>query len=430
MFRLSDTWRGPRSRLERLSTLFRRAAPAVSSGARSFQDIDTLARRIHLPSLPVTDEEMARAACHDRGQRLVRQGAWRALSEAIREADAARQTTPGGEPEALLMACGARSDVVAVAEDALRHGRDPDPEGLARMTEEARARPQDHAPALVVALAHMDIAERWLRLMGRRAPHMAEARATYHLVLATELLLPFEAQAGTCPALAAGFARQAAITERPAARLSDRYEHLITLDPQPQAHMRAYGRALLDAPDGGSAALEVAARRMALRTETEWGCAGYVWVYLDALALDPAPRDLIDAGFFIQGMRDILDRRDEPHVVNQLAAFCAITLAPSRDIQLTPHAQAASARIHGFLDHILRHHLSELHPLIWAQALLTSGQIDQLPPRRALVAKGNQVALRIIAARLADDIVAAGAVAFSRTGLQLRPAFGDVPSIR
>ena len=40
-------------------------------------DIEILTKHVILPSLPVTDEEMARAAHQDRGQRLARQENWR-----------------------------------------------------------------------------------------------------------------------------------------------------------------------------------------------------------------------------------------------------------------------------------------------------------------------------------------------------------------
>src|SRR6056297_3519830 len=86
------------------------------------EDIDALAKRILLPSLPVSDEELARAAHQDRGQRLARQEMWPEICAEIRAADTTRLATPGGESAAMLLAYGARGDVVAVAEDTLHGG--------------------------------------------------------------------------------------------------------------------------------------------------------------------------------------------------------------------------------------------------------------------------------------------------------------------
>ncbi|HAW47121.1 MAG TPA: hypothetical protein DCX34_07755, partial [Roseovarius sp.] len=120
-------------------------------------DLDSLSKRILLPSLPVTDEEMARAMHQDRGQKLARQEMWAELAQVIEYTDAARLRTPGGENATTLLAVGARADVVAAAEDALHDGADPDPSGIDAL-EEMQAEYHDSYPcALIVALAHIDI---------------------------------------------------------------------------------------------------------------------------------------------------------------------------------------------------------------------------------------------------------------------------------
>ncbi|MEL6376383.1 MAG: hypothetical protein AAFQ04_04170, partial [Pseudomonadota bacterium] len=140
--------------------------------------------------------------------------------------------------------------------------------------------------------------------------------------------------------------------------------------------------------------------------------------YLDALALEPRALNLIEAEFLIEGIRDILERRDDQHIINLFAAFCAITMAPNeRNADLAPHAQDARDHIHGFLDTILRNHLQELHPLIWSQALLAPGETVRLPSRKALIAKGRQTAMRIIASRFAKQIAKGGAITFSTSGI-------------
>ncbi|MEM9843675.1 MAG: hypothetical protein AAF965_02675 [Pseudomonadota bacterium] len=388
------------------------------NGLHAPEEIDRLARRVLVPTLPISDEELARTGHHDRGQRLARQDSWDDLSEAIRSADCARRTTPGGEPAALLLADGARSDVVAAAEDALHDLVTPDPEGLQAFGTIFVDRPRDYPAGLVVALAHIDIAAAWRRFSDLRDPHDSAAHIAFHLNEATGILNTFREEARNTPSITAALAILAAATSQPVQRLVDLNERLIMLEPGAHRHMRAYGRHLLRVPGGGPAAIEVAARRMAVQMEDYWGAGGYVWVYLDALAMDAATLDLIDSEFFITGLRDIFDRNEDQHIANVLAAFCAITMRPRPDVPTAPHAAAARTRIHDFVDDILRHHLSELHPLIWSQALLAPTAPRLLPARRALVSKGRQTALRVIAARLASDIPSHGAISLSGTGLK------------
>ena len=115
------------------------------------EDIDALAKRILLPSLPVSDEEMARAAHQDRGQKLARQEMWDTLSEKLRYADRSRLSTPGGETASLLLAFGARSDVVSAAEDALHDGKVPDMAGIEALEEMQADYPTEYPCALIVA---------------------------------------------------------------------------------------------------------------------------------------------------------------------------------------------------------------------------------------------------------------------------------------
>lgn len=401
-----------------LTYLRERLTPQHRSALHAHEEIDRLARRVLVPTLPVSDEELARTGHYDRGQRLARQDHWEDLSEAIRSADRARRTTPGGEPTALLLADGARSDVVAAAEDALHDLVTPDPEGLQDFASILDDRPRDYPTGLIVALAHLDIAAAWRRFSDLRDPHEAAGHITYHLAEASEILNSFRETAREIPSLTAALALLAVATNQPIQRLVDLSERLISLEPGAHRHMRAFGRHLLNMADGGPASIEVAARRMAVQMEEHWGAGGYVWVYLDALAMNASTLDLVDPDFFTNGLHDILERTSDQHIVNVLAAFCAITMRPRPDTPTPPHAAAARARIHNFVDHILRHHLSELHPLIWSQALLAPSAPRLLPARRALVSKGRQTALRVIAARLASDIPAHGAISLSGAGLK------------
>ena len=118
---------------------------------------------------------MARATHQDNGLKLARQENWQELSRLIQHAEDCRLHTPGGESAAMLLAFGARSDVVAVAEDALYDEAEPSPEGIDALEEMLAEHYGDYACALVTALAHIDIGWAW----RNTAP---ESDGTLHLL--------------------------------------------------------------------------------------------------------------------------------------------------------------------------------------------------------------------------------------------------------
>lgn len=387
------------------------------------EDIDALAKRILLPSLPVSDEEMARAAHQDRGQKLARQEMWDTLSEKLRYADRSRLSTPGGETASLLLAFGARSDVVSAAEDALHDGKVPDMAGIEALEEMQADYPTEYPCALIVALAHIDIGWAWRNIAGPHDPEGAVRKCQWHLDRAEAILAPFDAEALNAPSLAAAKCALNAACHARWRKVAEGYEALIALDPDSHRHMRALGRHLLPGYAGGAKAVEIEARRTAARTQATWGAGAYAWVYFDALALSRQTLDLLDAGFFIEGLHDIIARKQDQHIVNLLAAFCAITMAPqTKGAPLPDHADTARARVHDCLDWLLEDHIQELHPLIWSQTLLAPGHAPLLPSRRALIVKGRQTALRIIATRFASQISDGSSIAFSRAGMYRLPA--------
>lgn len=387
-------------------------------------DLDSLARRIILPSLPISDEEHARTRYHDEGQRLARQEDWARLADRIAQTDTARLHTPGGAAVAGLLAQGARADAVAAAEDAAQDGRAPDPAGLDAL-EEVRA---DHAGtypiALVVALTHMDVGRAW-RLCAARGTSAQEREAQFlsHFRRAEDLLEPFDPETFDTPSLAAAQCALLAARPAPRRRVADDYARLIALDPGSTQHLRALGEALLPARFGSLDALDLEARRMAAQTGALHGAGGYAWVWFDALALDPTGLGTVDPEFFIDGLHAIAARRPDQHTINELAAFCGLAMAPRAKAARLPAAQErARAMIHDCLDWLIARHLHELHPLIWSQALIGPDLAPSLPPRRALVARGRQAALRVIAERFSDEMADGGALAFSSAGMYRLPA--------
>jgi len=384
--------------------------------------LDTLSRHVILPSIPITDEEVARAAFQDRGLQMARQEQWEELSEQIRDADHDRVVTPSGESAAILLAFGARSDVVSVVEDMLHEGIIPLPSGIDALEAIAAEYPDEYPIQMIVALAHIDLAWAWRGIPSAAALERAAERSAAHAARAQALLSPLCGIEQDAPSLAAAHCALLAALPNPRdareARVADRFEDLIDLDPNSPRNMRALGAALVPARLGSYAELELEARRTAARTGGSWGAGAYAWVYFDALALDAGALALLDPVFFIDGLRDILHRRPDQHTANLLAAFCAVTM---REDAAAPHAnRAAREALHGCLVWILRDHLYELHPLIWTQALYHPGA-PPLPSRRALISEGRRTALRAIAAQFADDIAGGNSIAFSPAGMYLLP---------
>ena len=367
---------------------------------------------------------MARATHQDRGQKLARQEDWEELSRQIQYADDCRLSTPGGESASMLLAFGARSDVVAAAEDAIADGMPPDPCGIEALEEVQADFYGDHCCALVVAMAHIDIGWAWRTAERTKAHEESECQRRWlqHFNRARDILAPHDGIDLDAPSLAAAQCALTAAVRQKEHRVADDYEKLINLDPDGHRHMRALGQHLLPAYFGSYEVLELEARRTAARTGEVWGAGGYAWVYFDALALDRGVLERVDADFFADGMSNILEAKKDQHITNLWAAFCAVTMAPAPDKRLSGRAERTRRQLHDCLDWILSDHLQELHPLIWSQALLSPGLTSALPSRRALINKGRQTALRIIAKRFADELSDGSTIAFSTAGMYRLPA--------
>lgn len=357
-------------------------------------------RRLDLPEKPTSAEDSLRQQIEARGQFLARQDRWDELGEEIRAADQSRDCTPGGMGLADLLARGARLDVVQPVEQILS-----DPallpqhaprEGITALEEVLEDHPEDFGVALVLIQAYIDFAWAWRGEGWHDAlPPQRQHSFLRHMARAEALLDRFSPFEHDSPALAACRCALLAAAVEPDARLADDYEDLIDLDPGNPRHMRAFGNHLLPRWFGSYQMLEVEARRVALMTEDLWGAGGYAWVYLDALSVDPGALELLDADFFLDGMRDILERAPDQHVVNTWAAFCAVTLPA-----LPAHRRATReglSRLRAALDWIQRDHLQELHPLIWGQAKLGLGAYASLPSIEELTEMGRTAAQNALA---------------------------------
>lgn len=363
-----------------------------------------------------TNEDCLRDQHQHHAQRLVRQESWQQLSEAIRAADRDRSLTPGSMLVAELMCFGARADVVVAAEHALFDGR-PAPKapllsGIEALEHVLAEHPQDYVIACVVAMAHMDIGWAW-RGTGwdvEVPPRNRDAFAA-HFDRARDIMAPFATPAEPSMLIAAASCALLCGQDADARLVSDRYETLIDLNPLNARAMRSMGNHLLPRWYGSYAALELEARRTAARTINEWGTGGYTWVMFDAVAYDDTACANLDLPFFLEGLRDILARSSDPYTVNLLAAYCANAVGQTfSGNDLADHNRAQIAACARW---IVRDHLNELHPMIWAHAARGFDNNLRVNSLKRFAASGRDDAMRIITNLFQREIEAGEQIVFT-----------------
>uniref|UniRef100_UPI002B269D22 hypothetical protein n=1 Tax=Leisingera sp. TaxID=1879318 RepID=UPI002B269D22 len=307
----------------------------------------------------------------DSGQFLARQERWDELSRQIRDADQTRAAARCGLPLADLVAYGARADVVNATEHALAEDQDACSRSLIRglMAFEALRAENRQDPYLtaLVALAHIDIGWAWRGTGGQTvASQPNQRRCAAHFDRAAALLDPIEKGCRDSPFLKA--ARCALFAGRNAGtlRVADEFGALIDLAPGNHRHMRTLGAHMLPHRSGSYAALELEARRTASRTAETWGAGGYTWVYFDAISIDDQACARVDTRLFLDGLKDIVNANPSQEMVNLLAAYCTVSLR--RGLGQNFQADVPRLKIAGAATWLIRDHLTELHPLVWAHA--------------------------------------------------------------
>jgi len=376
-------------------------------------------RPLIIPCPDPTAEDRIRDAHRNRALRLARQEHWEVLSALIRHADTNRKLTPGSMPVAELLAYGARADVVLAVEHALfdLHPEKDAPllRGIQALEYILEDHPRDHIIACIVAQAHIDIAWAW-RGPLKHAQLAPRNRAAFdsHFARATEILVPFNRTVKTSPLLAATFCALVAGTQTTSRDVADRYERLIDLNPHNPGPMRAMGNHLLPRWNGSLAVLELEARRTAARTQAVWGAGGYTWVMFDAISCDDAACAQVDLDFFLEGLRDILARRKDAQTVNLLAAYCAKTMCDT--FSDDDKSDQNRSQIAASADWIVRHHLTELHPMIWAHA--AQGFDNNLRIRSAdrFAAAGRADAMQFLTLMFKGEIDAGKQIVFTKEG--------------
>lgn len=382
-------------------------------------DLDVMTRRIILPSLPVADEDLARLQHWETGRLLARQDKWESLAEKITLADDARLSTPGGADEATLLALGAQSDALAAVRDALADGSSPDPAGIKALDEVIGEHPDNHAIHLIVALAHLNMGRAWLG-SGAEIARVVSPHRT-HFKRAKALLDPLDAEELDAPSVAAAQAALAEILCPDLGCVQAAYERLLSLDPENPNHLRAYGCGVMHELPDDPKLLDKLAQSVTERFGDIWGDDAYVWLQLDVLGKSEEALAALDPERFSRGLRVLAADGKDQHLINQLAAFCAIDMAPRGKADSRQVARNRAA-LHENLDWLLSEHLAELHPMLWS----SRGALPITAPRnsapRALVAEGRKKALRVIARRFADQLADGSSIAFSPAGMYRLPA--------
>ncbi|MEM1073982.1 MAG: hypothetical protein AAF665_00905 [Pseudomonadota bacterium] len=322
-------------------------------------------------------------------------------------------------PVADLLCFGARADVVAAAEHALASGAPandaPILDGIEALELTLLDDPSDMFRAVTVAEAHMDIGWAW-RGTGwlDEVPRCSLRAFEAHFDRARDILMPFQKTAPTSPICLSAWCGLNGASLAPDARVSRDYEQLIDLNPANPGPMRALGNYLSPRWYGSHEELELQARRTAARTHNDWGAGAYTWVMFDALPGDSVACANLDIEFFIDGLHDILTRRADQHTANLLAAFCAHTIGQYKTG--IPRADDNRAQIADCAHWIVRKHLKEVHPLVWAHAAVGFDNSTRVASTRRFAAQGRKNALQVIAALFQREIEDGRRIVFTANG--------------
>lgn len=374
---------------------------------------------LQIPCPDPTAEDEIRAKHLARAQKLARQERWEDIHSLVEEADARCLMTPGSMPIGELLAYGARADVIHAAEHALLDGepaRDaPLLAGIEALEHLLVEHSDNFVMGCIVAQAHMDIGWAWRgNSWDVEVPDRNRAAFEAHFDRAADIMKAFPADARPSALLAGTHASLLAGIGAESRTIADSYERLIDLNPANPRAMRALGSHLLPRWRGSYEALELEARRTAARTHEIWGAGGYAWVQFDAIVYDDAACARVDLDFFIEGLRDILSRRGDPYIANLLAAYCANSVGESYSGDDTAdHNRNEIARCAQW---IVREHLTELHPMIWAHAARGFDNNLRVHSPTRFAASGRDDALRLITAMFSSEIASGKCIIFTDDG--------------
>lgn len=402
--------------------------PVTASGQATGTNTLDLEKLLVIPECSEPHEEKLRSYYFGQGQFMARQERWSDLTTLVASEDAKRTTTQSGMPVAELMCQGARGDIVALAEHVLIDGTPEETKPLSEAIDALETlladNPGNHVIATVVALAHLDIAWAW-RGTGSVAETAARNLEAFdlHCKRANQVLSGFCGIELDSPLVTS--ARCALLVADPdaATRAADDYEDLIDLAPAQHHHIRALGHHMLPQWFGSYKTLDLEARRTASRTQDIWGNGAYTWAYFDALLVDPGCAATLDVAFFLDGLRDILDRSETQHDANLMAAFASVSIP--RAALLCKDNLSASASLEDIqkaAQWILSDYLHELHPFVWGHAMEGFDNQARIASVDALFKQGRAKADQVITRIFGDHMAKGNALIFTPQGLYVQQA--------
>ncbi len=374
-----------------------------------------------IPCPDPTAEERARDVHQMRGQKLARLEDWDKLTAEISAADAARLKTPGGMPVAEILAYGARNDVVNAVEHALMNGRPahdaPLLAGIEALEHVLSEDPKNPALASIVALAHVDLGWAWRGTAWKiEVPARNLEAFSAHFDRADSILSDFDATSLDSPLVAAAKCALSASRTLSPRQVAQQFETWIDLDPRNGRAYRAFGAQLLPRWNGSYDQLELEARRTAGRMHDVWGAGAYAWTMFDAISSDTAACALVDLDFFLDGLRDILRHTSDQHTVNLLLAYCANTMGATQTGN--NEADYVRAQIAQAADWIVREHLTELHPMLWAHAARGFDNALRVRSAERFAASGHSDAMHFLRSVFRRELSSGKHVVFSQGGLE------------
>ena len=127
----------------------------------------------------------------------------------------------------------------------------------------------------------------------------------------------------------------------------------------------------------------------------------------------------VDLDFFLDGIQDIVAARPDQPMINLLTAYCAVTLQQRLGYDST--ADFARTRIGDCARWLIRDHLTEVHPLVWAHAAEGADVAARIASSNRFAARGRSDALQAISDSFAEDILRGNRVRFTAEGPKLMP---------
>ncbi|WP_254695161.1 hypothetical protein [Leisingera sp. NJS201] len=107
-------------------------------------------------------------------------------------------------------------------------------------------------------------------------------------------------------------------------------------------------------------------------------------------------------------------------MINLLAAYCTVSLRKGLGQNL--QADLPRLKIAEAANWLIRDHLTELHPLVWAHAAEGFDNSARIRSVSRFAARGHAGALAAIAGQFREEIEGGQQIAFTGRGLQVSPA--------